>query len=55
LNQGLPKNREFLDGLLLNLPRKVLYSEIILMSFTEQFTVKQGMKTQREIIGIGVL
>jgi len=55
MNQGLPKSREFLDGLRLNLPRKVQYSEIILMPFTEQFTVKQVMKTQMEIIGVGVL
>jgi len=31
------------------------YPEVILMSFIDQFTVKQGMKTQREIIGICVL
>lgn len=55
MNQRLPKSREFLDCLLLNLPRKILYSEVILMSFIDQFTVKEGAKTQREIIRVGVL
>ena len=55
MNQRPLKSREFLDCLRLNLPRKVQYSEVILMSFIDQFTVKQGMKTQREVIGIGVL
>jgi hypothetical protein len=51
MNQRLPKSMEFLDCLRFNLPRKVRYFEVILMSLVDQFIVKQGVK----IVGIGVL